>query len=235
MSEIHVRRIKSFLQKEFVELIDQSDLGGFPEEDVENHLLTRGQAAFAISYLAEVDNVESAKIVCDGFDDNGVDAVYFDEEAKIVYVVQSKWVTAGIKSPDLGAVDKFIKGFRDLVAGKFERFNPKVREQQENLEKALLDPSVTFILVITYTGSQPLSQHAETNINDLLKEINDSTDVASYKVLSQKELYKAVSNRLEGKAINLDDVTLYEYGQIKEPYNAVYGQVYAEEIASWYQ
>ena len=38
MSEIHVLRIKSLLQKEFDGLIDLSDLGKFSEKDRENHL-----------------------------------------------------------------------------------------------------------------------------------------------------------------------------------------------------
>jgi hypothetical protein len=126
MSEIHVRRIKSLLQKEFDNLIDLSDVVKFPPDDRENHFLTRSQAAFVISYLAEIENNEAAKMVCDGFDDNGIDAIYFDEEAKIVYIVQSKWVSGGVNSPDLGSIEKFIKGFKDLITGKFERFNNKL-------------------------------------------------------------------------------------------------------------
>lgn len=40
---------------------------------------------------------------------------------------------------------------------------------------------------------------------------------------------------MERASITLDNVTLYEYGQIKDPFYAVYGQVSSAEIASWYQ
>jgi hypothetical protein len=197
--------------------------------------LTRSQAAFSISYFAGISNEDSAKAVCDGFEDDGIDAIYYAEETGIVYLVQSKWDSGGNKSPDLGSVEKFIKGAKDFLAGKFERFNDKVKKQQEKFEKALDSSDVEFVLVLAYTGIQPLSIHAEQAIGDFLKENNEPTDIISYKILSQKELYKALSSRLEGTSIKLDNVTLYEWGQVREPFQAIYGQVDAEEIARWYQ
>jgi hypothetical protein len=234
MSEIHLRRIQTVLRREYDGLIDLSDVEGRPEREIEANFLTRSQAALAVFYASGVDRMAAAKSVTDGFNDNGIDAIYFDEEIGTAYIVQSKWVSGGMASPDLGSIDKFVSGFKDLLAARFDRFNQKVVEKRAAIERALESPNVEFLLVVAYTGTQPLSQHAEMRLNDLLGVVNDPTDVVSYRVYSQKELYNAISGGLERSSIKLEDVTLYDWGWIREPYDAVYGQVAAQEVASWY-
>jgi hypothetical protein len=234
MSEIHVRRIKSIIENEFSGLIDLSDLGDFPETEREKHFLTRAQSALALSQIAELNKETAALAVVDGFNDNGIDAIHFDDELGIMYVVQSKWDSTGNKSPDLGSIQKFIQGFKDLLSAKFDRFNDKLKSKQTKIEQALENPEVSFELVIVYTGSQPISETGKRALQDLLDEVNDVTDIITVKPYNQKELYTAISGGLERASITLDNVTLYEWGQIKDPYSAVYGQVSSAEIALWY-
>jgi hypothetical protein len=161
MSELHVRRIRSVLKKRFGELIDVSDVQGRSEAELEQAFLTRSQAALTLCYVADIEDDVAAAAVVDGYDDNGIDAIYFDEDVGEVYVVQSKWTEAGKKAPDVGSVEKLTSGFRDLIAGYFDRFNSKVRAMQDSMERALDSSDVTFEVLIAYTGVQPLSSHAE--------------------------------------------------------------------------
>jgi hypothetical protein len=101
MSDLIIRRIKSFLLKEFDGLIDLSDVKKKSREEQENYLLTRGLAACILAFMAEIDKKAAAECVIDDFDDNGIDAIYYDIETNIVHIVQSKWVEAGAKSPEL--------------------------------------------------------------------------------------------------------------------------------------
>jgi hypothetical protein len=80
MSEIHLKRIQTVLEKEFSELIDLSDIDHASDNDKEKHFLTRAQAALSLSQVAEVDNETASNAVVDGFNDNGIDAIYFDSE-----------------------------------------------------------------------------------------------------------------------------------------------------------
>ena len=59
------------------------------------NFLTRSQAALALSHIAGIDKHIAATSIVDGFDDNGIDAIYFDEVIRTVYVVQSKWMESG--------------------------------------------------------------------------------------------------------------------------------------------
>lgn len=234
MSEVHVRRIRSVLMSEFDGLIDSADVQHNPQSDVEQHFLTRSQAALTLSHAADIQKDVAASAIVDGFDDNGVDAIYFDEDAGEFYVVQSKWTEAGNKSPDAGSIAKFTSGFEDLLAGKFERFNPKVLEMKDSIERALDSYEVSFILIVAYTGTQQLSEHAERKLGDLLESYNGPTEIASYRTYSQKELYTAISGSIDNDSFKID-VTLRDWGQIREPFQAFYGQVSAEEIAHRYQ
>ena len=94
MSELHVRRIRSGLRSQFDGLIDLSDVHG-SSADKEQHFLTRSQAALTLCYVADIAADIAATSIVDGFEDNGIDAIYFDEDLGEVYVVQSKWTEAG--------------------------------------------------------------------------------------------------------------------------------------------
>lgn len=233
MSDLIIRRIKSFLTKEFDGLIDLSDINAKSREDQENFLLTRSLAACVLAFMAEIDKKTAAECVIDSFEDNGIDAIYYDVETNIVHVVQSKWVEAGVKSPDLGSLKKFVSGFRDYLGGKFDRFNVKFLKMKASLESALDNTDVKFSLSIVYTGTQPLSMHGIREFDDLLEKENNPIEVISYRVFSQKEVYDVVSGSFGDESINID-VTLRDWGHISEPYDAYYGQVSTEEIAKWY-
>ncbi|WP_392533412.1 type I-MYXAN CRISPR-associated protein Cas6/Cmx6 [Nostoc sp. C117] len=111
MSEIHLRQIKSYLQKTFNGLIDLSDYQNKSETDRELVFLTRSLAAFTLMVLANISPQEASKSIVDGGQDNGIDSLYFDRREKIMYVLQSKW-----KQDSKGSVktDEVMK-FTDLI------------------------------------------------------------------------------------------------------------------------
>lgn len=226
-------RIRSTLEKRYLDKIDLSDIHRKSEK--ENAFLTRSLAAFSITQLAGIDDIIAATCIVDGYDDNGIDAIYFDNNDKKVYIVQSKWMHSGKESPKQGDIQKFLKGFKDFLNADFSQFNEKFNKMKDKLSEALFDAQVRFILVITYTGSQPLSdKHARHDIEKLLSDLNDTIELVTYQVLSQKELYNAAAGLAEGSPINLD-ILIRDWGQIDEPYLAYYGQLDAVDVASWWQ
>ncbi|MFN8401315.1 MAG: AIPR family protein [Anaerolineales bacterium] len=233
MSDLIIRRIKGFLIKEFEGFIDLSDIKTKSSEEQENYLLTRSLAACILAFMAEIDKKTAAQYVIDDYDDNGIDAIYYDEETNIVHVVQSKWVEAGVKSPDLGSLKKYVSGFKDYLGGKFDRFNKKLLKMRSTLERALDNTDVKFSLSVVYTGTQPLSAHGIREFDDLLEKENNPIEVVSYRIFSQKEVYDIISGSFGDESINID-ITLRDWGYISEPYEAYYGQVSTEEIAKWY-
>lgn len=124
------------------------DLSDVNEGDKTNHLLTRGLAAYAVQYLADAEPDDAAKAITDGFDDNGLDAVYYDPRERRLYLIQSKWFHDGTGEPSNGDVKKFVAGVRDLFNLNFDRFNAKVADKRDLIVKAMNDPVTRYEAVI---------------------------------------------------------------------------------------
>jgi hypothetical protein len=74
-----------------------SDWGDRRPEDARSAFLSRSLAALSIKMLAGADDKTAAATLVDGFDDSGVDALFFDQVNDAFYFVQSKWNNAGNK------------------------------------------------------------------------------------------------------------------------------------------
>ena len=234
MSIVHLRHIKRSLETEFRTLVDMTDYAKKPKDQEEDAFLSRAQAAFSLVITAKVTPTIAASSIVDSFDDNGIDAIYFDQDEKLLFVVQSKWHKTGKGSIESADIMKFVQGVRDLLEANFTRFNKKVQLQQTAILTALDDPSVRFRLVLVHTGIQALSKHAQRPLDDLLAEVNDASNMLSIVPLTQTDLHKAVVAEAEGDSIKLE-VMLSEWGQCKQPYSSYYGQVEAADIGAWWK
>jgi hypothetical protein len=232
MSELHVNQIKGFLTREFTGKIDLTDAEGNSDAKVESLFLSRSLSAYALVTLVGIPTDQAAAAVTDGYQDNGIDAIYFDPTEKQLYLVQSKWSHDGGSTVDRGSAQKFIQGVRDLVNGQFDRFNKKVQAKKSEVEQALLDASASFVLVIVHTGTQPLGAEPQRDLEDFLAAQNDVSEIMRLKVLRQVDVHSAMATGTKGSPINLD-VTLNEWGQAKDPVFSVYGQVSASDVADW--
>src|SRR5262249_36018204 len=130
---------------------------------------------------------------------------------------------------------KFFDGFRDLMHLRLERFNDRLRSHEKAIKAALYDSNARFVLALCHTGAQQESQHVQREITDLLTEMNDSEDVVSVERFNQSRIYAALAGQAQGKTINAEMI-MTEWGFVKAPYPAYYGQVAASAIAAlWKQ
>lgn len=233
MSVIQVRQIKASLEKEFASSINLEDVERRSKIDRQNAFLSRSLAALAIKILTGIPSDDAARSVTDGWDDNGLDAIYYHRQERILYVVQAKWKHNGAGSIDRGEAQKFIKGFEDLVYAHFDRFNDRIKMRRRELEDCLKDAGTKLILVVVHTGQQGLSDVIQRDFQDCLDKFNDTSEVAAVRELSQSNLHSIVVQGMQGEPINVD-VALHEWGQTQDPSRAYYGQVAAIDIAAWW-
>jgi hypothetical protein len=212
-------------------LIDITDVKN--QNEIEMNLLTRANAAFSIMHNAGVTLEFAANSVTDGFGDNGIDAIYFDTNNYILYLVQSKWISDGNGSVDREGIQKFLKGVKDILNARLERFNTKVQNKSIIINRALDDARIKISLIMTYTGIQPIHSDLMQDINDFLDELNDPTELVTFKSERQRDIYNTISQGAQGAPIDID-VSISEWGQVREPYQAFYGQVSALDVVSWY-
>ena len=233
MSQLHVDHIKITLDRSFSGKIDLSDVSTRPPDEQRNAFLTRSVAAYALMQIAGIDEDIACRCIVDGYDDNGIDAIYINPSEHLVYLVQSKWMHTGDGSITLDDINKFINGFNDLIKPDFTRFNEKINRIKTDIISSLEDSQVKFNLIFSFTGKDPISTHVQNRMNDLIHEMNDPSEMISWYIMSQKELHDAVSGLAEGAPINLEFV-LKDWGFIEDPFKAYYGQIEASDIAAWY-
>lgn len=230
MSVLHVGHVQAAIEKRFKTLIDLSDIKD-PNKR-QDAFLTRGLAAFVVAELGGADDPVSASSVLDEYGDNGIDALYYDPAELVCYLVQSKWIKSGSGSVDLGSILKFKQGVHDFFQADFDKFGPKMQPRRAEIEGILGDSRVTFTLVVAYTGQQSLAAEVQTPLDDLLSALNDPTELVSLRVLGQASLWDIVAKEALAESVDLQ-IMLKEFGTMREPYKAYYGQVDLEDIATW--
>ena len=232
MSRLHVNHIRAAIEKTFKNKIDISDISIKPQAEIDKTILTRGLAAYCLYVLAAVDIDSAIKSIVDGYDDNGIDAILFDRNQKILWLVQSKWIESGSGEPDTGELKKFTSGIHDLIDLKLDRFNSKVNAKRAEIEEALDDSSVRISIAVAYTA-QNFSEHNKRTIQDLLKELNDPSELARFYLFSLKDAHKALAGSIAGNPITIE-IALSNWGAIESPYKAFYGLINASDIAPWW-
>lgn len=232
MSIIHVQHIEASCRARFASLIDMSDVGTGDPEQKDGQFLSRALAAFAISAASKTDDATAAKAVVDEYQDDGIDAFFFDHIEHVAYLVQSKWIKDGNGSPDLGSVLKFIQGINHFLENKVAMLGPKLQGKNSDIQDALADSQARFVLIVAYTGKPPLAAPVSAPLTQLLADLNDVTDSVSLQVLKQKELHDIVEEGAMGASVDLT-VMLNEFGKVTEPYLAYYGQVDISDFAPW--
>lgn len=233
MSIIHVEQIKAKITTVYNGLIDISDWQTHSEAAQESAFLTRAQAAYALMINANLTAELSAASVTDSGQDNGIDAIYYNDIDKILYLVQSKWKHQGKGSLERGDAQKFIQGVNDLVNVRFDRFNEKVKAKSSEIQKALTNATTSIVLLVVYTGQDGLSDEVQRDFDDILKEMNDPSEVIRLRVIKQAQLHSYIANETLGSPINLE-VVLKNWGHVGEPYLAYFGCVAITEIADWW-
>jgi hypothetical protein len=234
MSQHTLTRIANVLEKQFDGRIDMADWDGRPEADRRKAFLSRAVAALCIKNLAEVDFDIAAKSVTDGFHDNGIDAVHFDQKNDTVVIVQSKWSEDGTKPLDADGSGTLVTGVRDLLAAKFDRFNPKVRAKEAEVTAALYsERPIKFLIVTAHTATQPLSPHVSRKIDDLVEELNDTLPIANSVNFDQAGIYNLITSESRPPKIKLQ-IGLKDWGVIEKPFLAYYGRVHVNDILQWW-
>ncbi len=232
MSIIHVNQIKNHVSGLFKDKIDMTDAGK-PGTDYENQLLSRSLAAYSIYFLSGADILSVGKSITDGGNDNGIDAVFYHEPERRLYIVQSKWIHDGGGEPSNGDIKKFLGGVKDLFNMSFERFNKKINDKKSTITQVLNDPQSTYNIVVVYTGINSLAEPSQRDLDDLSQEMNDASEVLFITVLNQSKLHGSLTARLAGEPINVD-LGLKSWGKVEIPHTAFYGQVAAPIIADWW-
>lgn len=209
-------------------LLDQSR--PIAEQNEKN--IARAFSAFTLRALCNASVVESARAVIDDFNDNGIDAIYFEPASKVLYLVQSKLkASEEFKQTEAQA---FVDGLRQLLNSQFSSFNQNVLNRQSEIQSALHDAE-KIVLVVCFTGQQ-VSTHAKECLERFIESESQNedrleTDIRyfdSVKVkdfLDQQHSYPTVSEKMN----------FYNVIKVQTPRKTLYGQVKLKDLVQMHE
>ena len=206
---------------------------GHSERDRLFNFRSRALLAFALECLAGTTAADGTAAIVDGGGDNGIDAIHVGLDRR-VWLLQSKYKDAASGEPDLGEVNKVCTGVRDLLCGRWERFNDAVRAKRAAVTAALDDPACQVQVVLVHTGGA-MSDDRRHLLGDLERALNAGQPHGDYlrtSVLGLEALHDLHLELLAREPIR-EVAELHGYGFLNEPYRAVYGRVSARQLADW--
>lgn len=204
-------------------LLDQSR----PIEEQNEKNIARAFSAFTLRALCNASVVESARAVIDDFNDNGIDAIYFESTSKVLYLVQSKLkASEEFKQKEAQA---FVDGLRQLLNSQFGSFNQNVLNRQSEIQSALHDAE-KIVLVICYTGQQ-VSTHAQDCLERFIgsesqNEDRLETDILYFDSLKVKEFLE----QQHSYPTVTEKINFYNVIKVQTPRDALYGQVKLKDL-----
>jgi len=197
--------------------------------EITKNFYSRALAAYALHINASASIEESANAITDGYNDNGIDAIFYDNQQNLLYLVQSKMIDEGAGEPDTGEMGKFSNGITDLIEEKYDRFNEKLQKKLPVIKDAFSDSQIKLNIILSYTG-KGFGIHNQRVINDLIAFLNESTEWAFFSDFNLRSMHDSLNTILAGKPIE-SEISLSNWGTIDEPFVAYYGQISAYDLA----
>jgi hypothetical protein len=234
MTPLLITRIAGQLEKRFSGLIDMSDWESRPPADRKTAFLSRALAALCIKSISGCDAAGAGKAVTDGFGDNGLDAIYYDQNSDALLIVQSKWSTEGNTPIDAKSTLTMAQGARDLLNLDFQSFNDRIKAKEAEIRAAVFADRLRIVLVTAHTANQVIAPYVQGNIDDLVTELNNPVAQAEAQHFNQEGVYRLITAESEPQKIKLQ-ITMQDWGSIERPFLAYYGRVHVNEIAAWWK
>ena len=198
-------------------------------EDKDKKRLSQSLAAFAIEKLADVSPAEAAASVIDGGDDNGIDAIKYDEAKKIIWTIQSKIGDA----PGQAENKKLCGAADDLVKGRLDRFNEKFDRKRAEIEAALATTGVKVVACQIHRGLIGLGRHAIDDLNEKKTELNEISERFDWKEIGLQDVFEFFTKETALATVNTK-ITINNWYQFPGPHKAFYGTINAIELLRIY-
>ena len=139
----------------------------------------------------------------------------------------------GQKTIGLGECNNFLEGVDALIRAGFAKANDRLKNREQEIRAILLRPEVRITLVIVHTGSNPLGSHITDSLTKFLDKQNNVGDaeVFTLEIFGLQRVYEHLDPDA-GKKISLN-IGLSEWGIVRDPYRAYYGQMKLSDVADW--
>lgn len=205
--------------------------GQTPEQQAIKQI-ARAFSAFVLNKHLDVAAQDAAKAVVDDFNDNGIDAIWYEKGNETLYLVQSK-LRSGEQFGQEEAL-AFCAGIRLLLKQDFATFNPNVLARQVEIETALQSCS-HIRLVIAFAGAG-MSDHAKTAIDQLIADEAPEEERLGgpIEVFDPDKIVASLLAQQAYKPVNTD-IRLTHCSKLEQPRQTYYGVIKVQDLVALHQ
>lgn len=207
-------------------------LGNATPADQTAKQLSRAFSAFVLNKRLSLTPQVAAAAVVDDFQDNGIDAIYYDVSTETLYLLQTKLKESEqFKQED---ALRFCEGVRLLLRQEFAAFNANVQRRQAEIESAL-DTCSQIKLVVPFTGDG-ISKAA----SDTLLALLEAEDLDEERLVKTVDYYVAADITRDLLAEQAyppvhADIFLHKHEKIEEPRTTYYGVARLTDLVTLHQ
>jgi hypothetical protein len=213
--------------------IDLSGMSGGTAEK-EQAFLTRAFMALYFIDQAGLSPSEACDCICDGGGDDGIDALYVDKKNSRIYFGQSKWKANMQKGVELKEFTRFRDGIKDVMKLRWTDDNKDLHRFRKDIEEQLSSIDTEVVAIFAHTSENRIAENIYSKIDAFLSEENKYNEFLSFKEFRVNQAAKVARSYTRPENINFN-VMLGNWGQISNPYKAVYGSVAAVDVVDWFE
>lgn len=178
--------------------------------------------------LFDLDTIIATKAVVDDYNDKGIDAIYYKEDDKTLYLVQSK--LKANEQFQLDEAQSFLSGIELLIDKNFDKFNQNVQNIQQIIENAL-DECDQIKLLIAYSGDG-ISIQARNEIQQKVQSLIDDGEeqlVLDPVIFGPEAIEEALRAENATRSIN-EKIQVHKFRTSSHPRYSVFGLVKVEDL-----
>lgn len=232
LSDEYMEILKRELATHYVPHLPQQIPSTNSAEQQAQKQLSRALGAFLLTAICDLDAKSAASAVLDDFQDNGIDAVYFDAKSDTLHVVQGK-LKAGQEFKQADA-QSFCIGARRLFQQDFDSFNTHVKTRQTELENSLATASVIKLWIV-YVGPG-VSGVAQAALTDFIADESHGESErldANVGYFGPDDLERELRRRHSYKPVNAE-IRLMHASKVSEPRVTWYGIAHVADLVSFH-
>jgi hypothetical protein len=221
--------LKKLLKDRFVPHLPPL-LGNGNPVDRESKQISRAFSAFVLQKLFDLDSVTAAKAVVDDYNDKGIDAIYYHEDERTLYLVQSK--LKATEQFQLDEAQSFLSGIELLIDKNFDQFNQNVQNIQQQIESAL-DECDRIKLLIASSGdgiSIQASNEIQQKVQSLIDDGEEQLVIAPV-IFGPEAIENALREENATKPIN-EKIQVHKFRTSSQPRYSVFGLVKVADLVA---
>lgn len=207
----------------------EADFGPLFTRDTSDSRSAKCLTALILATKCGAAYSELEKHVVDGGKDFGIDGVYYNSAANILYLVQTK-LRKNQKGFSEGEAHKFVAGCKKIINGQIAGANDKLQQLGPDIQNALDSITTRIQLLIAVSSSADISESVADILVEFCNAQNELDEIFQFRYLRLNDIYAPARSYNSGDPVSAK-ITFEQSAAITDPYKCRVGIISGTELA----